>query len=347
MSISSIENLSNKYFYEIFEHLNGREICQSFSNLNDRFEELINCSSILFKFNSYCSIFDKIFKQFLFNHKHQITSFHIQKTNFFSSFSIDSSFDNLQSVVIGEIPSNFLVSLISSLSCLSHLVSLTINIQYSFRDLTQIYRSIFTLPKLKSIECSANKDFTCISLPIANNKQSSPIEHFIINHQCDFNTLCSLISYTPKLCHLSLNDLSDSDEDNEMALSVSFPNLKSLSIEMCGITFDDLEMFIRKSECNLKVLRVISCSDSDDYIDSDRWEQLIINYLPELKEFYLEYRQDIYPESESLSNIEPPNKFNSLFWNQRKWILEVQMDCLEYIYSIRSYEYKQNNLKLF
>ena len=132
-----------------------------------------------------------------------------------------------------------------------------------------------------------------------------------------------------------------------MILSVTFPNLKYLSIEKCGITFDDLETFIRKSECNLKVLRIISCSDNNDYIDGDRWEQLIVNYLPELKKFYLEYLEDIDPESGSLSDFEPPNQFNSLFWNERKWMLEVEMNSFEYLYSIRSYEYKKNNLELF
>ena len=61
MSITSIENLSNKIFYEIFQYLDGYEIYQIFSNLNHHFQQLINCSSILFKFNYHDSISDKIY----------------------------------------------------------------------------------------------------------------------------------------------------------------------------------------------------------------------------------------------------------------------------------------------
>ena len=69
-------------------------------------------------------------------------------------------------------------SILANLSSLPYLDSLTINIQYACRDLTEVYRLIFTLPKLKSIKCLANKDFTFISLPIANNEKFSPIQIF-------------------------------------------------------------------------------------------------------------------------------------------------------------------------
>jgi hypothetical protein len=342
MSTTTIENLSNEFFYEIFEYVDSYEIFQSFSSLNHRFEQLINSLSLSFKFNFHPStsndIYTNNFKQFLLNHKHQIVSFHIPKHDFFLSFSIDSSFHHLESLVIDQIPSAVLISILSNLSSLPCLGSLTIDVQYRFSDLTEVYRLIFALPKLKYIKCSANEHFTLVSLPIANDKQFSTIEYLIINHECTFNTLCTLISYTPQLRYLSLNDLSESDSDNEYTLSVHYSNLRYLSIEMCNITFDDLETFIINMKCNLKVLRVISCCDYNDYIDGHRWEQLIANYLSNLKKFSLEYRQDVDPESGSLSNFQPPDQFNSLFWKERKWVLEVEMNFCEYIYSIRSYE---------
>ncbi|CAF1493707.1 unnamed protein product [Rotaria sordida] len=82
MSITLIENLSNEFFFEIFEYLDGYEIYQTFSNLNHRFQQLINSSSLLLKFNyHYLTTSDKIhmnnFKQFLLNHKHQIVLFYM------------------------------------------------------------------------------------------------------------------------------------------------------------------------------------------------------------------------------------------------------------------------------
>jgi len=352
MSITLIENLPNEFFFGIFEYLNGYEIYQAFSNLNHRFQQLINSSSILLKFNYHYLTSDQIytnnFKQFLLNHKHQIVSFNIEKNEFFSSFSIDSSFHYLQSLFIGKISPTSLISLLINLSSLPHLISLTIDIQYTFCDLSEVYQLIFTLPKLKYFKCSANEDLTSISLAIANHGQFSTIKHFVINHECTFNTLCILISYTPQICHLSLMNLSENDSDDEIVLPVSYSsNLTYLSIKKCFITFDELKILIINTKCYLKFLHIISESDYNDYINDKQWEELIINYLPKLEKFYLEYRQDIDPQSDSLANFQPPDQFNSLFWNQRKWILDIELNGIEYIYSVHSYKYSKNNLKKF
>ncbi len=113
---------------------------------------------------------------------------------------------------------------------------------------------------------------------------------------------------------------------------------------MAGITFNDLEIFIIETECNLKVLRVSTSSEDRDYLDADRWEELILNYLFELEEFYLEYRQTIDPESGSVTGFKPPDKFNSLFWNKRKWVLEVEIDSFDYLYSVCAYKYIEKKL---
>ncbi|CAF3421871.1 unnamed protein product [Rotaria sp. Silwood1] len=346
MSITSIENFSNEVFNEIFEYLDGCEIYKAFSNLNYRFQQLLYSSSLLYKINLHRTtsneLYLNIYKQLLLNHKHQILAFHIwsplQKSEFFSSFSIDASFNRLESIVINELPSAILISLLTNLSSLPRLFSLTIDARWALRDLSEVYRLIFTLSKLKYIKCSAESTTISNSLPIATNEQFSTIEYFIINHDCGFNELCTLISYTPQLCHLNLMNLSKSHSNNEIILPVSFSNLTYLSIEMAYITFDELEMFIIETECNLKVLRIITFFADQNYLDGDRWEELISNYLLELEEFYLEYYQDIDPESGSLTDFEPPNQFNSSFWIERKWVLEVEMDSFAYIYSIRSYK---------
>ncbi|CAF5047989.1 unnamed protein product, partial [Rotaria sp. Silwood1] len=47
--ISSIENLSNELFNEIFDYLDGVDIYQAFSNLNYHFQQLLTSSYILYK----------------------------------------------------------------------------------------------------------------------------------------------------------------------------------------------------------------------------------------------------------------------------------------------------------
>ncbi|CAF1495928.1 unnamed protein product, partial [Rotaria sordida] len=326
--------------------LDGCKIYKAFSNLNHRFQQLLNSSSLLFKIYLTCSTSNEIdiniYKQLLLNNKHQIISLHmwssLQNSGFFSSFSIDSSFNRLESIVINEISSTILISFLTNLTSLPRLFSLTIDTQSSLRDLNEVYRLIFALPKLKYIKISAEPTIISISLPIATNEQFSTIEYFVINHDCTLNVLCTLISYTPQLCHLNLMNLFENYSNNEIILPIIFSNLTYLSIQVADIRFDELEMFIIETKCNLKLLRLITFSEDRDYFDDDRWEELILNYLIELEEFYLEYHQQIDPESGSLTNFEPPNRFNSLFWIERKWIFEIEMDSFEYIYSIRLYK---------
>ncbi|CAF0746814.1 unnamed protein product [Adineta steineri] len=59
-SITSIENLSNEIFYDIFDYLNGDEIVKSFLNLNFRFEQIIHSSSFLTKTHFYLFHYDKM-----------------------------------------------------------------------------------------------------------------------------------------------------------------------------------------------------------------------------------------------------------------------------------------------
>src|SRR5262249_41034517 len=99
----------------------------------------------------------------------------------------------------------------------------------------------------------------------------------------------------------------------------------------------ELEMFIIETECNLKVLRIMFQTDDKDYLDSDRWEELILNYLPHLKDFYLQYYEQIDPESGYLTDFEPPKSFTSLFWIERKLVFEIEMDSSDIIYSICPY----------
>ncbi|CAF1514393.1 unnamed protein product [Adineta steineri] len=112
--LNSIENLSN----EIFDYLDGLDICIAFSNVNYRFQQLIICSS----------------EEFLNNYKqiqHQI-------------YSIDCSFDNLQSIRIDNIPKDKLIVLPIHLSELPCLYPLNIQTTDSIEDLDHIYQLIFS-----------------------------------------------------------------------------------------------------------------------------------------------------------------------------------------------------------
>jgi hypothetical protein len=96
MSISLIEDLSNEIFYKIFEYLDGCEIYKIFSNVNYRFEQLLNSSSFSFKIEFNCSTSNEFYINIC--KQHQILSFHVwsplRKNDIFFSISIDSSFNH-------------------------------------------------------------------------------------------------------------------------------------------------------------------------------------------------------------------------------------------------------------
>ncbi|CAF2867417.1 unnamed protein product [Rotaria sp. Silwood2] len=110
--ITSIENLSNEFFYEIFDYLDGCEIYQTFSNLNHRFQQLLNSSSLRFKINFHHStsieIFMNNYKQIILLNKDQIFSIHLSlsthNNQIISSLNIDSSFNRLESRVLQSGP---------------------------------------------------------------------------------------------------------------------------------------------------------------------------------------------------------------------------------------------------
>ena len=70
-----------KFFYEIFEYLYDSEVYEAFSNLNYRFEKLINSSSLLFKFTHNNprpgEIFINTCKKIIRFNRQQILSIHL------------------------------------------------------------------------------------------------------------------------------------------------------------------------------------------------------------------------------------------------------------------------------
>ncbi|CAF4253819.1 unnamed protein product, partial [Adineta steineri] len=341
-----MENLFNEIFYEIFEYLDGCHIYGAFSNLNNRFNELLNSPSLLYKIRIY-SLYEEsdmdLYKQLILINKDKIISFDlclsIENTDeFLSSYSIDSLFTRLESLSLSNIESTILTSILSNLTGLPHLFSLKIDTHDTSSNLSKVYRSIFMLPKLKYVKYLADECAASVSLPFATNEQLSSIEYFFIDHSCTIKELCILTSYTPQIRHLKMTNLSENYSIHEMISPISLINLTYISIESCTITFDEFEMFITQTECNLKVLRINIHSDDTDYLDDHRWEQLISEYLPKLKKFYVEYFQDIDPESGCSIDYEPSQRFTSLFWIKRKWVFELEMNSSDITYKISSYK---------
>jgi hypothetical protein len=173
---------------------------------------------------------------------------------------------------------------------------------------------------------------------MANQNQFSPIKYLNMVHSCSIYELKHIVSYTPELCHLKFVNNDDYYPDMGIIL---LPNLTHLSISANHLHFDEFELFIKSMHCMLKVLHVTVRSEYKDtsYLDAARWEQLILQDLPQLKEFQFEYYLYASDEHQFTKTDGEHNRFTSPFWLRRRWIYEVKIDDEQFIYSIRPYKY--------
>ncbi|CAF1330292.1 unnamed protein product [Rotaria sp. Silwood1] len=124
----------------------------------------------------------------------QILSFHIslasQKSEVFLSFSIDSSLNLIECIVIDELSPTIPISLVTNLSFLPHLFSLIIDMRQMLSESSEFHRLIFALSKLKYIKYIQQKQLSYSSqLPIVTDEQFSAIGYLVINYHCTFNEL--------------------------------------------------------------------------------------------------------------------------------------------------------------
>jgi hypothetical protein len=212
-------------------------------------------------------------------------------------------------------------------------------------DLTTIYRIILTIPMLKYYRFSIQSLDSPISLPTSANEQLTAIEYLVIEHPCSFNELATIISYIPKLSRLYFIDRHKNISNFGSSLSITLLNLTHISIKVYYLTFDEFESFIRKIESKVKVLHLIIYYDDVTYLNGHRWEQLILQSLPQLEEFclkYYEYREYRNYGDESLPHLGEPNQFTSSFWMARQWIFEIEIDIERIMYLVRPYRYIGN-----
>ncbi|CAF4498190.1 unnamed protein product [Rotaria sp. Silwood2] len=202
-SINRIENFSTELFVTIFGYLNCYDIYEAFSNLNYRFQQLLNSSFHFYKVRSNKATFNETFtnnyKQFLHLNSRNIFSMRLwaslENGQFLLSLITDSSMSSLESLHIFYIDLNQLVPILNKLTALSRLFSLSIIIDDTDENVDQIYQLILALPKLKSISLTINSIDSQINLLTYTKKQQSTIEYLSINHRITIGQLFDILAY--------------------------------------------------------------------------------------------------------------------------------------------------------
>jgi hypothetical protein len=345
MVVTCIETLSNEIFYEIFEYLDGYKLYQSFSNLNNRFQDLLDHSLFILKFiddtqsetqSKYC------YTQFIIPNQHRTYSLQLNSSPlielFFTLCNINSSFHRLEALVLNKIESQLLIKLLDRLTVLPCLFSLNIQLNDDHASLNDIYQLIFRLPFLKSNHLIIKKlNEQSIFLSNKKNEQFSPIEYLNIEHDCTVNELMSLLSYTPRIRRLTCEQLFSSSEYHESKLFIELPNLTHISIRMCNLLFDQFTRFIEKISSQLQVLRINTMKNLT-YLHADEWERLIVDYIPQLSKLHFEYIGYLYEYCATRFNHPQMNGFTSSFWTERQWMFELKIDSQRIVQAIHPYK---------
>jgi hypothetical protein len=206
-----------------------------------------------------------------------------------------------------------------------------------------IYQSILSLSTLKYNYLSVfDYGLDSIIMPIDSNENFSTVKYLVMDHSCSVNSLMSLLCCTTRLRRLTCKRLIQVDENVREILSITTPDLTYLSIGGCYVNFGVFEIFIKKISSRLKELH-IRIFGITDYLNANRWEQLIEEHMPNLRKFYFTYVQSINHQV-----IHPINriikKFNSSFWIERKWFFELELNYNKIRLSIHPCRYIETNL---
>ncbi|CAF1198983.1 unnamed protein product [Adineta steineri] len=343
---SIIEDFSNELFYEIFNYLDGYQIYHIFSNINHRFQQLINSSSLRLKMK-YCS---NISNEILRFNKEQIYSLSLNES--FSINLIDSLFIYLESLRITSINSNELLLFISNLQSLPCLKLLTIKLLQCNIDDSQIYHEIFSLKMLKYFKLSIDNYSSSVRFSSFNpNKQMNHLEYLIIDYQCLFPSITNILSYMPSIHYVSLMKLFYYDSSLETNYPFIWPNLTHLSICLTtwGTMFECIEVLISKIGSKLKVFSFKPYHEIIEYFNASRWENLILKFMPQLNKFYLKYTENVDRILRDRDD-EETNDFTRSFWIERKWFLEIELNNQNILFSIlpskKQWFHEENLFKL-
>ncbi|CAF0897214.1 unnamed protein product [Adineta steineri] len=331
-SISYFEDLSNEIIYEIFEYFDFHYIYENFSNLNQRFVNLIINSNYPIKIN-ISSIskpnFQRYYKDIIIPYRQRIKSLRI--TNIFATDIILSSQDNiskltrLETLILTNISSSYL-RILQYLINLPKLSSLII-IYHGYTDIDQgeVYHQIFQLPFLKYFNVLWGMAFTDIvsSLPFTINKYSS-IEHLVIKNGIQLDTLYVILSYVPQIRRLSISRLLEPEKRQNITFSITLNHLTYISLKLAPFDFHDFELLAKDLFHNLQVLHLYA-SHEITYLDANRWQNLILSHIPNLIIFDFQYFYFTAFEKDMMSNYENLiKKFTSSFWIERQWFFSTQ-----------------------
>ncbi len=349
ISIKRLEDLSNELFYEIFNYLDIYHVYKGFYSLNLRLQNLLTNSTLPLKINISSmskSTFQQYNRQILMPNKHRIRSLRLSNPFLidfiFSPVRITSNFIRLETLIFDHIKSKYLPNILHHLASLPNLSSLIIIPIDRISSPNDLYLHLFHLPALKYCKVSFEARFGHYTLPLTTNS-ISPIEHLVIHNDFSLDQLDAVLSYVSHLRRLFIQCLNRSSNLSTELFSDKPNNLTHVYLNKITIPFERFESMSRNLFNQLEVLR-ISISNDREYLNANRWEQLILSAMPRLRIFDFQYTNffDGDIDNHHLIYNTVIDHFSSPFWTKRRWFFSYQCYVAEYrnqvaFYSINPY----------
>ena len=326
--ITRFEDLSNELLYEIFDFIDSWTTYDIFSNLNSRFNHLIVHSTSPLKLDF--SLQSKAIFQYRCNtivipNVHRIISLqfshHLLIDHFFKTFSLDTSFTRLEVFTLCNAESDHLIPILTTLVLLPHLHSLIITSIEQIESPTDVYSLILSLPVLKYCNLSFGFGNRYVDL-LQRNSKCSPIENLVINAKCNLDQLNDFLIHTPRLNRLSC-DISTLN-NNQVHMSIISTSLTNLSLKLEDTSFDEFGCLISCFSHQLRILNISTYRDIE-FLNADRWQQLILSRMPHLLRFNFRHRTITDESIDGYNRYHLLiSKFKTSFWLGRKWFFTHQ-----------------------
>ena len=330
--VMEFENLPNEILLDCLKYFHALDLFYSFSQLNQRFDQLIRTLPWYVDFQDVQrSLYDRFCQHMLddLDGQEQIDSLRLSNENtpgqiedFLSRFSLEQ-FSRLRSLTLIDLGNNNIQSLKDILPKLSQLT--TLRLLNSGIDEYELQPCI-PINHLQTLAMNSNLAFVARTIPMKRLTLST----------VSLNEISRLFQYTPLLQYLNVACIRMEVMNAEYHRSSCPAHLKHLILADFQPDFHELNCFLQNM-ANLRNLTVTSSNDSS-MISAPHWQQLITSSFPYLKDFRFKLGYDSWSRISVVSLVFP--SFQTDFWlKEHHWYVECLVQnsfCMIYTVPYRT-----------
>jgi hypothetical protein len=323
------EELPNELLLSLFQFLNTINLFHAFNGLNSRFNNLLFSYDQKYHLD-FRSIskhdFEIVCQDYLPYMMGQIISLHLSDedetpmlSNLFLSHGFTlNQFNYLQILSLHHINSpNRIYQMISQCRHLKHLTHLSLiqcHFWYQETDFQYVINYIWSLTRLT--HCTLDYNLPGHQLLTKISIHSPSIKSLSMkNIHCDMNTLSHLFEFTPNLQQLDTTIFCGSRDEQ---LSITVPSILSLNI----IQKSSLNTMINLFH-NMLNLHQLTLETNYIYLTGYEWENILVEHLPNLKEFQLKMYFELSLSNKENQIDELLDSFRTPFWlDKHQWFVQ-------------------------